>query len=305
MDSKEKLALKLLEYYSKLLTEKSFSVTSPEKQNFAYGINVSNKKHRVALLVYFGKKGNKTVLQGNKESEIYKKLNEIIFGEKLFAARNDDINPDSYIGTDESGKGDYFGPLVIAGVFADPEISLKLLQLGVRDSKTISDWQIKKLASEIKKIANKDFDTISISPDKYNKLHEKMGNVNKILGWAHAKVLENILTNCDAEEAISDKFGNERLILDALQEKGKNLKLYQTSKAERFTAVAAASIIARDSVIRWFEMNSSDLGIKIPKGASGEVERTAKKVAKKFGKNKLNSLVKVHFKTSKKVFESI
>ena len=131
-----------------------------------------------------------------------------------------------------------------------------------------------------------------------------MGNVNRILGWAHARVLENILKSCKATDAVSDKFGNEKLILDALQEKGKSLNLYQTSKAERYIAVAAASIIARDVVVRWFENTNRKIGIEIPKGASGEVEQAAKKILEKFSEEKLNSLVKIHFKTSKKILEN-
>ncbi len=305
LDSKEKSALKIIEYYVKLLADRSFTVSNPKKQNFAYGIDVSDKRGKVSLLVYFGKKGNKTVLQGDKESEIYKNVNDLIFGERLFTEKREVFNPKSYIGTDESGKGDYFGPLVIAGIFVNPGTSAELIKLGVRDSKTISDQQIKSLARDIKKITDKNFNIIVISPEKYNELHLKMGNVNKILGWAHARALENILNNCKTEEAVSDKFGNERLILDALQAKGKKIKLYQTSKAERYTAVAAASIIARDVVIRWFESNSKNIGFKIPKGASDAVESTAKNILKKYGEEKLNSLVKIHFKTSKKVFESI
>jgi ribonuclease HIII len=305
LDYKEKSALKIIERYCKLLKEKGFVVSTPRKQNFAYGIEVSNRNNKISLLVYFGKKGNKTVLQGNNESEVYKNVRKLIFGEKLFSEEKEEFNPDYYIGTDESGKGDYFGPLVIAGVFVDPSINEQLINLGVKDSKTISDWGIKTLASKIKKIKNLNFNTVVISPDKYNKLHENMGNVNKILGWAHARVLENILNNCKAENAISDKFGSERLILDSLQEKGKKLKLYQTSKAERYTAVAAASIIARDVVIKWFELNSKKIGFPIPKGASKAVEVAAEKIIKNFDEEKLKLLVKIHFKTSQKIFRSI
>jgi len=305
LDSKEKSALKIIENYCKLLVGEGFVVSGPQKQNFAYAIEVSNTNSRISLLVYFGKKGNKTVLQGNNESEVYKNVNKLIFGEKLFPEEGEAFNPKSYIGTDESGKGDYFGPLVIAGVFVDPSISEQLQKLGVRDSKTISDWQIKTLTGKIKKITNINFDTVFISPEKYNKLHETMGNVNKILGWAHARVLENILIKCKAENAISDKFGSERLILNSLQEKGKKLKLYQTSKAERYIAVAAASIIARDVVIKWFELNSKKIGFQIPKGASKAVEAAGEKIIKIFDEEKLRTLVKIHFKTSQKIFKSI
>lgn len=302
MDSREKSAFKHIEYYSKLLIKNSLKVSSPRKQSYAYGIDISDNNEKVSLLVYFGKKGNKIVLQGNKDSQHYKNVSKLIFGEKLFSEEKLDFKAESYIGTDESGKGDYFGPLVIAGVFVDPYIAEQLKDLGVKDSKTVSDWQIKALAKKIKRITNKNFDAVVILPDKYNKLHEKMGNVNKILGWAHARALENILNKCKAEDAISDKFGNERLILDSLQEKGKNLNLYQTNRAERYVGVAAASILARDVVIRWFESNSKKIGFEIPKGASDLVEASARKIIKDFGEDKLKTLVKVHFKTSKKIF---
>ena len=302
MDSREKSAFKHIEYYSKLLIKNSLKVSSPRKQSYAYGIDISDNNEKVSLLVYFGKKGNKIVLQGNKDSQHYKNVSKLIFGERLFSEEKLDFKAESYIGTDESGKGDYFGPLVIAGVFVDPYIAEQLKDLGVKDSKTVSDWQIKALAKKIKRITNKNFDAVVILPDKYNKLHEKMGNVNKILGWAHARALENILNKCKAEDAISDKFGNERLILDSLQEKGKNLNLYQTNRAERYVGVAAASILARDVVIRWFESNSKKIGFEIPKGASDLVEASARKIIKDFGEDKLKTLVKVHFKTSKKIF---
>jgi ribonuclease HIII len=302
LDSREKSASKHIEYYRKLLIKNSLVVSSPRKQSYAYGIDISDNNEKVSLLVYFGKKGNKIVLQGNKDSQHYKNISKFIFGEKLFSEEKLDFKAETYIGTDESGKGDYFGPLVIAGVFVDPYIAEQLKDLGVKDSKTISDWQIKALAKKIKRITNKNFDAVVILPDKYNKLHEKMGNVNKILGWAHARALENILSKCKAENAVSDKFGNERLILDSLQEKGKNLNLYQTNRAERYVGVAAASILARDVVIKWFESNSKKIGFEIPKGASDLVEASARKIIKDFGEDKLKTLVKVHFKTSKKIF---
>ena len=173
-----------------------------------------------------------------------------------------------YIGTDESGKGDYFGPLVVAGVYLTAETGKFLKGLGIRDSKELSDYQIKQYAAEIKKVNEIKFDVVLISPEKYNQLYEKMGNLNRLMGWAHARVIENLLTKCDAAEVISDKFGNEKLILDALQERGRSINLKQVTKAEKFTAVAAASILARESVINWFNSQSKKYKLDIPKGSS-------------------------------------
>ena len=86
--------------------------------------------------------------------------------------------------------------------------------------------------------------------------------MNRILGWAHAKVIENLLENqINVEEAISDKFGDEKYIYTSLQEKGKNITLHQVTKAERYTAVAAASILARDRFNSWFRHEKAKIGI--------------------------------------------
>jgi ribonuclease HIII len=305
LESKESLALKILSGYRNLMESHGFSVSAPVKQNYAYISEVCENKDSVILLVYFGKKGTKTVLQGNKESVLYKKINDLIFGEKLFNESQLEFNDKEYIGTDESGKGDFFGPLVVAGVYVDSAICSQLAKLGVRDSKALSDNQILKMAMEIKESVKQRASIIAITPKKYNQLHKKMGSVNRILGWAHARVLENILNSFDVKYAISDKFGNEKLILDALQEKGRNLNLYQTTKAERFIGVAAASVLAREVVLRWFEYESRRLGMQIPKGASEEVEKAAKIILEKSGEELFNSLVKIHFKTSKKIINDL
>jgi len=253
-------------------------------------------------LIYFGKKGNNTVLQGNKELKFYQQVYNIIFGENLFSINTPAlIEPESYIGTDESGKGDYFGPLVVAAVFTDPSVSKKLIAIGVKDSKELTEYAISSIAYRIKKLEGCVFNVIVISPEKYNLLYNKMGNLNRMLGWAHAKVLENILDVKNAPEAISDKFGNEKYIQNSLQEKGRKLILHQVTKAEKYTAVAAASILARDSFNKWFLRANKKLKIELPKGASMKVENKAKYIVNKYGNKALIKLVKLHFKTTKKL----
>lgn len=302
MNLVERSAQNIINHYSNKLENLGFAISVPQKGQYSYNITLEKNNTKVKLLVYFGKKGNKLQVQGNPESSVFKEVNSLVFGEQLFKEDNKVIKePEKYIGTDESGKGDFFGPLVVAGVLADKVTIYKLKDLGVRDSKTITDFNIKKLASKIKSLLKNKYDIIPLKPEKYNELHSKMGNVNLILGWAHAKVIENILNSYEVKEAISDKFGNEKTILNALQEKGRQIKLHQVTKAERYTAVAAASILARDAVIKWFEINSKKLKIKIPKGASAEVENSARKVIENFGKDVLPGLVKMHFKTSKRI----
>jgi len=303
LNTKEVTAFEILNRHIQILAKQNFRFSEPIKNEYSYQVSISEGNEKISLNVFFGKKGNKIVLQGNKELKLYKKVGDIIFGEKLFDDEKPDSEPDyPYIGTDESGKGDYFGPLIIAGAYINEETGKYLRALGIRDSKELSDQQIKQFASDIKKRKEIIYDIVIISPEKYNQLYEKMGNLNRLMGWAHARVIENLLNKCDASEAISDKFGNEKLILDSLQQKGRLITLKQVTKAERFTAVAAASILARESIIKWFNIQSKKFKIKIPKGSSSEVEIAAKKFLEEFGKENLGKLVKLHFKTSNRIF---
>ncbi|HEU5091463.1 MAG TPA: ribonuclease HIII, partial [Nitrospira sp.] len=141
------------------------------------------------------------------------------------------------IGIDESGKGDYFGPLVIAAVFVDARTQGELKLMEVRDSKKISDGRVLELAPDIRTVCPHSI--IAIGPKKYNELYIKIKNLNRLLAWGHAKALENLLERgVTCERAISDQFGDERLILNALQEKGRKITLVQRTKAESDLAVA-------------------------------------------------------------------
>lgn len=303
LNSKEETALSILSRYIRILTQENFKVSEPIKNEYSYQVFISKRNEKIYLLVFFGKKGNKIVIQGNKDLKIYREVNDLIFGERLIREDKLDVEPAyPYIGTDESGKGDFFGPLVIAGVYVTPKAGIELKQLGIRDSKELSDPQIKFLASHLVKFDEVVYDLVIISPEKYNQLYEKMGNLNLIMGWAHAKVIENLLNKCKAEYAISDKFGSEKIIFDSLQQKGRQINLNQVTKAEKFIAVAAASVLARDAVINWFKIHSKKFNFEIPKGASNEVELSAAKLRAKFGEEIVKKLVKLHFKTSRKVF---
>lgn len=203
------------------------------------------------------------------------------------------------IGIDESGKGDYFGPLVIAAVFVDATTQGELALMQVRDSKKISDGRILEMAPDIKTICP--HSVIAIGPHKYNELYAKIRNLNRLLAWGHAKALENLLERVSCDRAISDQFGDERLILNALQEKGKKIFLEQRTKAESDMAVAAASILARAEFLLRLKRLSDAVGTTLPKGASPAVELAARMVIKKHGQERLDSVAKLHFKTTQAV----
>jgi len=200
------------------------------------------------------------------------------------------------IGSDESGKGDYFGPLVIAAAFVTREIEPDLKLMEVRDSKKISDGRVLELARDLRQVCKHSI--VAIGPQRYNELYEKIRNLNKLLAWGHARALENLLEQVNCDLAIADQFGDERFILNALLEKGKRIRLVQRPKAEEDLAVAAASILARAEFLTRLRRLSDEVGTSLPKGASPSVELAARMVVKKHGRERLSTIAKMHFKTT-------
>jgi ribonuclease HIII len=207
------------------------------------------------------------------------------------------------IGIDESGKGDYFGPLVIAAVFVTPDLEPDLRLMQVRDSKRIADGRVLELAGDIRQVCR--HAVVAIGPQRYNELYEKIRNLNRLLAWGHARALENLLEQVDCNLAISDQFGDERLILNALLQKGKQIQLLQMPRAEEDLAVAAASILARAEFLTRLKRLSDQVGTTLPKGASQAVELAARMVVRKHGMETFRTVAKLHFKTTKAVLAGL
>jgi translation initiation factor 2B subunit (eIF-2B alpha/beta/delta family) len=146
--------------------------------------------------------------------------NDLFMGDTPPAVDNPKASsPVGRIGTDESGKGDYFGPLVVAAVWADQEIEEKLLGWSVRDSKKITDKRATDLAAHI--IVEIPHALVAIGPEKYNELYGKIRNLNRLLAWAHARAIENLLEQVSCDTVIADKFGDEKYIKNALLNRGR------------------------------------------------------------------------------------
>lgn len=203
------------------------------------------------------------------------------------------------IGVDESGKGDYFGPLVIAAVYADYEQKKQLIALGVADSKKLSDLQIGKMAVVIKEICP--YEVIVIDNYSYNRLYHKIQNLNLLLAKGHAKVIETLEQKTGAKLALSDQFGNEKLIETELKRYNTCIKLEQRPKAESNVVVAAASILARDAFVREMSKLGVQYGQEFPKGAGDSTVRAAKRFVEVFGKQELLKVAKTHFKTTEQL----
>lgn len=215
--------------------------------------------------------------------------------------------PLPHIGTDESGKGDYFGPMVVAAVLVDAPTKPKLEALGVKDSKLLSDKRCHELAARIREICRGKYEEVEIPPERYNELYEnfrKEGkNLNHLLAWGHARAIESLLERFSCTHAVADQFGDERYIRSKLMEKGKQLQLIQVPKGERYLAVAAASILTRDKFLARLEKFSQEYGIELPKGASEAVVTAAKQIIEKKGLEELRKVAKLHHKTTHKIVE--
>jgi ribonuclease HIII len=208
-----------------------------------------------------------------------------------------------HMGIDESGKGDFFGPLVIAAAYVDASIVETFRSMNVRDSKTItSDKVAEAMAEKIAGVLGSRFALVSIGPSAYNKMYAKMKNVNTLLAWGHARAIENLLSFVpDCPRALSDQFGPAHRIEKALMEKGQKIKLDQRPKAESDPAVAAASILARAGFLRGMRQMSQKYGVTIPKGASAQTQTVAVELVRTHGPQVLLDTCKGHFKTADEV----
>ena len=218
------------------------------------------------------------------------------------------LNPDMLlprIGVDESGKGDFFGPLSIAGVYVNENVINAWKEIGIRDSKNISsDKKIAELAEIIRKTPGCVTESIVIGNVKYNQLYVNMRSVNKMLAWGHAQVIENLLgrrfqLNPPPVKAISDQFAASKSVIEkALKAQGRELPLEQRHKAEEDIAVAAASILARDEFVKGLAKLEKQFEIKLPKGASAAVDVAAKQFVAARGAGELAKISKLHFRTA-------
>ena len=192
---------------------------------------------------------------------------------------------DPHGGVDESGKGDFFGPLCIAGVYADEVTGPKLRAIGCCDSKLIkSSKKIMELSAGIREIAGNGWTAVVIGPESYNRLYAKFGNLNRLLAWGHARVIENLLEKVPAcPRMLSDKFADERLIRRALLTRGREIRLDQRTKAESDVAVAAASILSREQFLRGMAKLEAEFGIELPRGAGPQVKAAGRSLMERFG----------------------
>ena len=224
----------------------------------------------------------------------------------------------AHAGSDESGKGDYFGPLVVCCAYTDERLSDEMQKLGVRDCKQMTDKAVLTVGAALRRLLGPTgYAIVKLGPAAYNRLYAKMRNINRMLAWAHGTAIEELLEKrptCD--RVVVDQFApTEMTIRRALKERGRKSTVEQHHKAESDIAVAAASVIAREQFIRACdEMGVECFGAekkpegesadarKIPLGSSDpRVRELAEEMVRKNGPIWLMNHCKAHFQTTDKV----
>jgi len=257
---------------------------------------------KVNVSVY--EKGPKIVVAGKGAEEFVEfTLEPEILGEaKLgYEEVHDPAMFEPHFGIDESGKGDFFGPLVIAGCYTDREIARSFVQAGIQDSKRItSDKAIRDFAQVIRETPGVATKVIVLVPERYNAMYADFDNLNRLLAWGHAAVIGDLQQmQPDCPRALSDQFANPKLIKTALSTRNVDIQLDARTKAESDLAVAAASILAREAFIGWMDRAGREFGVKIPRGASDpRVKEVAKQLIAADGPEVLLRVAKTHFKTA-------
>lgn len=238
----------------------------------------------------------KLVVQGKGKEPFIEFYLEPFLGDFSHSMKKIVPSGPAHIGGDESGKGDFFGPLCVAAAFIPTEAYPQLHSLGIQDSKKITDKKILSLKSAIEKVAT--YEVVTLMPQKYNELYDRCKNLNTLLAWAHSAAVHAVVEKVGHVPVLIDQFASAHVLESAFRKKQLTVPLTQKTKAESDMAVACASILARAAFIKALEGLSKQAGLILPKGASSEVVRATKALVEQLGKSALSSFAKLHFKTA-------
>jgi len=273
-----------------LLEENGFILSQRDHALF------SAKKKGLSITLYASLK---LTVQGKESDEFIRYTLEPFLGTFSYSMKEEGIVTEEdkkpHIGTDEAGKGDFFGPLVVAGVYINEETAPKLIKAGIKDSKLLSDKKICEIAPKIVHLCPNYI--VRLMPTKYNELYAKFGNLNHLLAWCHATVIDHLVSHTHCIDVLVDKFAHESLIERALLKKKAKCRVQQRIKAESDLAVAAASCLARWGFLQGLDLLSKEATFTLPKGSSAPtVIETGKKIVESFGMSHLAKYAKIHFK---------
>jgi ribonuclease HIII len=242
----------------------------------------------------------KLVVQGGKTEDFVSNILEAEVTGEFLLGYEEVNNPewfDPHAGLDESGKGDLFGPVVSACVVADGDMVRKWMEAGIRDSKTITDGAIVKMAKQIKETQGVVVKTAYSGMPKYNELYDKFGqNLNKLLAWLHGRALLDALEVRQPKWGLLDQFSKQPLVQQYVKDSSFDLQM--RTKAEEDPVVAAASIIARATWLEQMKKLEELSGRTLPKGSGAQAKQAARELFQQLGEERMGEFCKLHFKTA-------
>ena len=211
------------------------------------------------------------------------------------------------VGSDEVGTGDYFGPIVVTATYVKKENVHDLEELGVGDSKKISDDKILKIAPIIAKKIK--YRSIILSNKEYNEKYSKDVNMNKIKAIMHNKVLYQIINEEKPiiDYIIVDEFAREARYYEYIKESPniqKNIT-FMTKAEDKNLAVACASIISRYIFLKEFDKLCDQVGVPLVKGAGKDVDTIGEEVVEKYNKDILKEIAKLNFKNTERILHTM
>lgn len=233
------------------------------------------------------------IKEKNSDSKEKKEKKEIIIDPNIYYANT--------IGSDEVGTGDYFGPIVVTSAYVSKENIKFLEELGVKDSKKLTDDKILEIVPElIKKIPYK---SLILSNKEYNEKYSDDINMNKIKAILHNKVLISLSKEYNSDYIVVDQFAKPNIYFNYLKNSSivcRNIT-FMTKAESKCLSVACASLISRYIFIKEFDKLGESVGMFLPKGASNLVDEAGVKIAKKYGNDKLKEMAKLNFKNTEKI----
>ncbi len=236
----------------------------------------------------------KQVEVSNSENKEKTKKDEIIIDPKIYNS--------SAIGSDEVGTGDYFGPIVVTAAYVKKEDIPYLEEIGVKDSKKLTDDQILKIVPKfLKKIK---YESLILTNKEYNERYNENTNMNKLKAILHNKVLFKLRSEVDHYDyIIVDEFAKPYVYYSYLKDSSNVVRniTFMTKGETRSLAVACASLISRYIFIQEFDKLGEKLDVFLPKGASNLVDEVGVNIVKKYGENKLKEIAKYNFKNTEKI----
>ncbi len=277
----------------------------PESMDpIAHGIKLvfpAGKKPAVVSIYHSRKKGLSVVCGAGPGKPVADQVASLLRSEPALPEEERALS--RWAGTDEAGKGDYFGPLVTCGVVLDRDLAEEITGMGAMDSKRLAGKQIDSLARTLRRVLGDRAATVVVGPPRYNELYDQMRargqKLNHLLAWCHGRVVKDLTERRHPFDAVVvDRFAARSLIQRALP---RGTELIARPKAEDNPAVAAASILARDTYVRRLQRLSEDVGVTLTPGAGPPVIRTGRKIVQTHGRDALARIAKVHFRTTQTI----